>query len=115
MKADGDVGLLVGHEDFRLIRDETAYIFVTFPHRSFLEFLGALYFIIILNKEEGTESSENVLKKVRKTVRNSDVGCARNLSSILADCDSFILKNPLFFHFSVVLVQRSNVFSLPKK
>ena len=29
-----DYGLLIGHEDFRLIRDETANIFVTFPHRS---------------------------------------------------------------------------------
>ena len=29
-----DYGLLIGHEDFRLLRDETADIFITFPHRS---------------------------------------------------------------------------------
>ena len=45
-----DYGLLIGHEDFRLIRDETADIFVTFPHRSIQEFLGALYFIWMLDK-----------------------------------------------------------------
>ena len=42
-----DYGLLIGHEDGqRLIRDETADIFVTFPHRSILEFLGAFYFVM---------------------------------------------------------------------
>ena len=40
-----DYGLLIGHEDFRLIRDETADIFVTFPHRSIQEFLGAFFFV----------------------------------------------------------------------
>ena len=44
-----DYGLLIGHEDFRLCGDETADIFVTFPHRSIQEFLGALYFILMLN------------------------------------------------------------------
>ena len=45
-----DYGLLIGHEDaFRLIRDETADIFITFPHRSLQEFLGALYFILMLS------------------------------------------------------------------
>ena len=39
-----DYGLLIGHEDFRLIPDETADIFVTFPHRSIQEFLGAFLF-----------------------------------------------------------------------
>ena len=42
-----DYGLLIGHEDaHRLIRDETADIFVTFPHRSILAFLGAFYFVM---------------------------------------------------------------------
>ena len=40
-----DYGLLIGHEDFRLLKDESADIFVTFPHQSFIEFLGAFYFI----------------------------------------------------------------------
>ena len=45
-----DYGLLIGHEDFRLIRDETADIYVTFPHRSIQEFLGAFYFVCELHK-----------------------------------------------------------------
>ena len=45
-----DYGLLIGHEDaFRLIRDETADIFITFPHRSMMEFLAALYFVLMLS------------------------------------------------------------------
>ena len=38
-----DSGLLIGHEDFRVIREETADIFVTFPQRAIQEFLGAFY------------------------------------------------------------------------
>ena len=38
-----DYGLLIGHEAAHmLIRDETANMFVAFPHRSVQEFLGAL-------------------------------------------------------------------------
>ena len=49
-----DYGLLIGHEEaHRLIKDETADIYVTFPHRSIQEFLGALYLIWILNRDEG--------------------------------------------------------------
>ena len=45
-----DYGLLIGHEDaYRFIRDETADIFITFPHRSIMEFLGALYFVLMLS------------------------------------------------------------------
>ena len=40
-----DYGLLIGHEEAHmLIRDETADIFVTFPHRSLQEFLGGVCF-----------------------------------------------------------------------
>ena len=47
-----DYGLLIGHEDaYRLIRDETADIFITFPHRSIMEFLGALYFVLMLSNK----------------------------------------------------------------
>ena len=45
-----DYGLRFGHEDAsRLIKDETADIFITFPHRSIMEFLGALYFVLMLS------------------------------------------------------------------
>ena len=61
-----DYGLLIGHEDFRLIWDETADIFVTFPHRSIQEFLGSLYFIWMLDTRDeiqsilGTESNKPI-------------------------------------------------------
>ena len=61
-----DYGLLIGHEDFRLIADETADIFVTFPHRSIQEFLGTLYFIWMLDTGDeiqsilGTESNKPI-------------------------------------------------------
>ena len=52
-----DYGLLIGHEEAHmLIRDETADIFVTFPHRSLQEFLGAFFFIWMLDKEEARQS-----------------------------------------------------------
>ena len=51
-----DYGLLIGHDDFRLIRDETADIYVTFPDRIIQEFLGAFYFIMMLNEGQSIES-----------------------------------------------------------
>ena len=36
-------GFLIGHEDYRLFGDETTDIFVTFPHQSLQEFLGACF------------------------------------------------------------------------
>ena len=72
-----DYGLLIGHEDaYRLIRDETADIWVTFPHRTIQEFLASFYFIWMLDK--GIE-----------------------IKSLLgAKCDKPIfLTNPLFLQF----------------
>ena len=52
-----DYGLLIGHEDAdMLIRDETADIFVTFPHRSIQEFLGAFFFVCMLDTGRELES-----------------------------------------------------------
>ena len=52
-----DYGLLIGHEDaYRLLRDETADIFITFPHLSIMEFLGALYFVLMLSSNTTIES-----------------------------------------------------------
>ena len=45
-----DYGFLIGHEDFRLVRDETADIHVTFPHRSIQEVFGAFYFVCELHE-----------------------------------------------------------------
>ena len=76
-----DYGLLIGHEDFRLIADEAADIFVTFPHRSIQEFLGAFYFILCLI--EGV-----------------------SVQLLLGDVPekSLFFTNPLFFYFANWLV-----------
>ena len=53
-----DYGLLIGHEDaHKLIRDKTgtADIFVTFPHRTILEFLGSFGFVWRLCNGENVE------------------------------------------------------------
>ena len=42
-------GLLVGYEDFRLIRDETADIMVSFIHPSIKLFLAAFFYVSALN------------------------------------------------------------------
>ena len=47
-----DYGLLIGHEDaHKLFQDETADIYITFPHQTLREFLGAFYFVGILAKD----------------------------------------------------------------
>ena len=51
-----DYCLLIGQEDFRLIRDETADILVMFPHRTLQEFLGAFFFVLMLNNGAAIES-----------------------------------------------------------
>ena len=52
-----DYGLLIGHEDAHmLIKDETADIFVTFPHRSIQEFFGSFYLIWMLNRGKEIQS-----------------------------------------------------------
>ena len=39
-----EYGLIIGHEDFRLLSDPTADVVVTFIHSSVQDFLGAFYF-----------------------------------------------------------------------
>ena len=85
-----DYGLLIGHEDFRLIRDETADIFVTFPHRSLQEFAGSFYFVLMLS--EGA-----------------------TLDSLLGDAfeNPFFMTNPLFLQFCVWFLYKSqNYFNI---
>ena len=73
-----DYGLLIGHEDFELIGDETADISVTFPHRSLQEFLGAFYFVLMLN--EGVDLDTLLGKFWRKPI---------------------FMSNPLFLQFCI--------------
>ena len=77
-----DYGLLIVHEDaHRLIRDETADIFVTFAHHSIQEFLAAFFFVLSLNEGQSIESL------------------------LGADCTHPIfMVNPLFFHFCTWLI-----------
>ena len=42
--------VFIGHEDYRLFGDETADIFIDFPHRSLQEFFGAFYFVWSLHQ-----------------------------------------------------------------
>ena len=86
-----DYGLLIGHEDaYRLIGDETADIFITFPHRSILEFPGAFYFVLSIEKKQ-------TVKFFYKAVE---------------EC----LKNPLFSQFCLWFLDESNeVFTFPER
>ena len=86
-----DFGLLIGHEDgHRLIRDETADIFVTFPHRSILEFLGAFYFVLSLGKKQTVLPFDKALMEY--------------------------LKNPLFSKFCLWILDESNsLLSFPER
>ena len=68
-----DIGLLIGHEDLRLVQDESSDIHVTFPQQSIQEFLGSFYFILILN--EGV-SVEIFFRRVYRTIYDFLVGCA---------------------------------------
>ena len=51
-----EIGLLIGHRDYRLSSDETADILITFPHQTILEFLGSYGFLHILNEGDSIES-----------------------------------------------------------
>ena len=70
-------GLLIGHEDFRLIGRETADILITYPHRTIQEFLGSFYFILMI--DEG--------QKIENLIDVKDGKLPR------------FMKDPLFLHF----------------
>ena len=46
-----EIGLLIGHKDFRLSGVETADILITCPHLTIQEFLGSFGFLQMLNDE----------------------------------------------------------------
>ena len=60
-----DYGLLIGHEDSMLLRDETADIFITCLHVGIEEFLGALYFLLFLDTGE-TPIGDKHLKLLKR-------------------------------------------------
>ena len=51
-----EYGLIVGHEDYRLIGKETSDVFVTFVHRSLFDFLGSFYLVMKLSEGEKLEN-----------------------------------------------------------
>ena len=77
-----ECGFLIGHEDFRLIQDETTDIFVTFPHQSLQVLLGAFYFILMLTS--GISIFYLLGRKYEEPI---------------------FLTNPLFLHFSLWLLR----------
>ena len=50
-----EFGILIGHEDFRLMTDPTSDIFIMFPHRTIQEFLGSFHMTKSLNLSEGPD------------------------------------------------------------
>ena len=65
-----DYGLLIGHNDFsKLFGDITADIYVTFPHASIQEFLGAFFFITEL---DGGQSVINLLRGNQDYIKEND-------------------------------------------
>ncbi len=51
-----DLGLLIGHGDLRMVRDVTADILVTWPHKTIQEFCGAFYFVMALSEDSSLKS-----------------------------------------------------------
>ena len=51
-----DIGLLIGHKDFRLTGNVTADILITFPHSSLQIFLGSFGFLQMLNDDQSVDS-----------------------------------------------------------
>ena len=50
-----DYGLFAGHEEFRLLGDPTADLYVTYPHRSLEEFFCSFGFIQALDDEKSVD------------------------------------------------------------
>ena len=51
-----EIGLLIGHKDFRLSGDETSDILITCPHLTIQEFLGSFGFLQMLDGGQSIES-----------------------------------------------------------
>ena len=84
-----DYGLLIGHEDaYKLFRDETADIYITFPHQSLQEFLGAFYFVGMMD-----QNAETFVTDERKKI---------------------LLTNPLLFRFCLWFLRSDKKYSIFK-
>ena len=91
-----DYGLLIGHEDpYRLLRDVTADIFVTFPHPSIKEFLGAFYFICEL--DDGQSVSNRIMYYVLGN------------TSVLHFCIWLLYSDQSYFHLNKRLEVREKI------
>ena len=82
-----EYGFFIGYEDYRLFGDETADIFIDFPHRSLQEFFGAFYFVWSLHQGRSIEDL---------------VG---------SDCrEPLFMTNPLILEFSVWFIHKKEFF-----
>ena len=79
-----EYGLLIGQDGFSFTRDMTGDVFVTFPHRSLQEFLGAFYFVLSLGKEQAVKDVDKVFYE--------------------------FWRNPLFLEFCLWFLAESNGF-----
>ena len=87
-------GFLIGHEDCRLIGQETADVLLTFAHRTFQDFFWSFYFVSVLSKGETLENLVNM--EDRKTIR--------------------FMVDPLFLHFCLWFVFSDQKYlSFPKR
>ena len=104
-----DYGLLIGHENFRLIGDETADIMVTFPHRSLQEFLGAFYFVLLLNEGVSIDTLLGVHCKKPIFMTNPlflqfAIRIADNLKSMVSTTERVDIQKILSAHAAKVAV-----------
>ena len=82
-------GLLIGHEDMRLISKVDADILVTFAHGSFQEFLGSMHLILRLSEGD-------------------------NIGTLLGTKPAPFLSNPLFLQFCLWFINQNNL-SVPNQ
>ena len=51
-----DIGLLIGDYDYKIVGSEMSDIYVRFPHQTIQEFLGAFYFLFMVDTGESIKS-----------------------------------------------------------
>ena len=65
-----EIGLLIGHKDFRLSGVETADILITCPHLTIQEFLGSFGFLQMLNDGRSIDSLLSDSHEGQKTMQS---------------------------------------------
>ena len=84
-KEISDTGLIIGNKDFGIFGDETATVFILFPHKTIQEFLGSFYFIYFIDEKQSIQNFLNCEKPI-------------------------FLENRLFHHFCLYFLSREQNF-----